>query len=597
MNSKSTWIWIGIAAVLFAVIFWVEKFGPKPPPGPAPLLPDFQAALVTSVQLGLGDQLEIQAVRTNGNWQLIKPISYPAQAASIETLLLVLQRLGPAVVISGAEVRQRKNADQEFGFAKPQATLTLKSRDEVRPILIGSRTANGDQVYVQVVGTEGVFVVDADLLKMLPRKADDWRDTALADLGRILFDRIAVSNTVATLGLQRDPSNHLWRLTRPMSARADSERVNLALQKLNAARVTRFVTDDPKADLEPFGLNPPDLELALAQESNAVAVFQFGRSPTNDSTQVYARRLGFNTIVTVPNEFLELWRTPLNLFRDPRVVTFTRPLDQIEFTGGEPFTVQHTPSNSWRMVQSPLPVDAGLVGELITTLGNLTVEQFKDSITDADLPRYGLAEPIRQVVVSSSVTNGVGLTNLILAAISFGTTNGEFYARRADENPVYAIRAADYLKLPTAPWQLRERRIWNFAASNVVRLVIEERGQKRELRRGGTNSWELAAGSQGVFSPTFVEKAVNLFGDEMVATAWVARGADSLEHYGFPTNHSSLTFELKDGAKYAVVFGGMSPAQYCYAAVTLEGEPWVFELPMALHQYRLFALSFLPQPP
>src|SRR6478736_5352429 len=101
MNSKSTWAWLGIAATLFAVIFTVEKFGPKPPAGPVPLLPDFQAALVTSVQLGLSDQLEIQAVRTNGNWQLIKPITYPAQSTSIETLLVVLQQLAPAMVIPG----------------------------------------------------------------------------------------------------------------------------------------------------------------------------------------------------------------------------------------------------------------------------------------------------------------------------------------------------------------------------------------------------------------------------------------------------------------------------------------------------------------
>src|SRR5262245_54222147 len=102
MNSKSTWIWLGIAATLFAVILTLEKFGPKPPPAMVALLPDFQAGLVTSVQLGLSDQpSEIQAVRTNGTWQLIKPITYPAQAASIETLLLVLQQLAPAMVIPG----------------------------------------------------------------------------------------------------------------------------------------------------------------------------------------------------------------------------------------------------------------------------------------------------------------------------------------------------------------------------------------------------------------------------------------------------------------------------------------------------------------
>lgn len=620
MNSKSTWVWLGLAAVLFGVVFSVEKFGPKPPAGPAPLLPGFQAALVTSVQLGLGDQREIQAVRTNGHWQLVKPIAYPAQDNSIDTLLVVLQQLAPMVELPGAEVRQRRNADQEFGFSQPQVTLTLKSRDTVRPVLIGARTANGDQVYVQVVGVEGVFVVDAALLKLFPRTVDDWRDTAFADLTRLLFDHVSVSNAVTSLELQRDGTNQLWRLTRPMAARADNQRVNRALQKLNATRVSRFVTDDPKADPDSFGLATPELELRLAQDTNLVAVYQFGRSPTNDSTQVFARRVGVSTIVTVPKELLAVWRAPLNQFRDPYVVTFAQPVDRLEFRDGASFTLQRTGDHAWRLADSPLPVDAGAVGEVLTTLGNLGIEQFKDSITETDLSLYGLQTPARQVVVSATVTNGTTATNLVLAALSFGVaTNGEVFARRADENPVYGIAPSSYLGLPTAAWQLRERRIWNFAASNVVRLVIAERGQRRELRRTEANAWVLAPGSQGSINPQFVEKAVEQFAT-MSATAWTARGTNGWARYGFTTNAASLTFELKDGTKYRVDFGGMSPANYCYAAVTLAGpaaeaatlpgggtnliagadagaaggETWVFELPMALHQFRLFALSLAP---
>ena len=599
MNSKSTWVWIAIAAVLFAAIVGVEKFGQKPAPTLLPLLPDFRAAGVTSVQLGLGDQLEIQAVRTNGGWQIIKPISYPAQTASLETLLLVLEHLGPAVTISGAEVRQRKDADQEFGFAKPQATLTLKGKDEVKTILIGSYTAPGDQVYVRVVGAEGVYVVDAGLLKMLPRKTDDWRDTALADLGRLQFDRLSVSNTVAALELQRDPSNHLWRLTRPMSARADSQRIHLSLQKLNATRVTRFVTDDPKADLDTFGLNTPDLELALARDTNSVATYQFGRSPTNDSTQVFARRVGFSTIVTVPNDFLELWRAPLNQFRDPLVVSFARPVDQIEFAGGEPFTVQRSASNSWRIVQATFPVDAGLVADLITALSNLRIEQFKDSITEADLPGFGLAAPSRQITISSTITNAGAATNLVLAALSFGTAREDKIAvRRADENPVYTIGLADYEKLPAFPWQLRERQLWSFSENDVVRLVIQHDGQRRELRRAGTNAWSFAPGSQGIINAFAVEETVHRYGD-LAATAWVGRGDENRARFGFTTNSATLTFELKNGTKQTVEFGGMSPGadSYRYAAVKLEGENWIFELSKALHELNSFALGLPNGPP
>jgi len=591
MNSKSTWVWLGIAATLFAAIVMVEKLGPKPPPGPVPLLPDFQAALVTSVQLGLSDQLEIQAVRTNGNWQLVKPITYPAQAASIETLLVVLQQLAPGMVIPGSEVRQRKDSDQEFGFSKPQATLTLKTRDTIRPILIGSRTAPGDQVYVQVVGVEGVCLVDATLLKLLPRNVDDWRDSAFADLQRTRFDRINISNTVASLEVQRDPTNLVWRLTRPMSARADSQRINLALQKLNAARVTKFVSDDSKADLEPFGLNSPELELTLSQETNVVTTYQFGRSPTNDSTQVFARRLGLSAIVTVPNDFLELWRGPLNQFRDPRVVTFTRPVDRIDLTVTEPFTIQRVSNNSWQIAQSQLPVDAMLVDGLVTTLGNLSIVQFKDSITESDLPRYGLTPPNRQVEISSTVTNGSSATNFVQATLSFGsTTNGEYFVRRSDENPVYAIPAGEAQKISIYPWQLRERRIWNFTENDVVRLFLKQGDQQVELRRAGTNTWVLPPNVQGVINGFGIEETVHRIG-ELAATAWVGHGEDLREKFGFSTNNLTLTVELKNRTKYLVEFGGFSADKYPYAVVTLEGEPWYFEFPLALHQYMLFYLT------
>ena len=590
MNSKSTWVWLGIAATLFAVIVTVEKFGPKPPPGPMPLLPGFQAGLVTSVQLGLSDQAEIQAVRTNGTWQLIKPIAYPAQVASIETLLVVLQQLAPAMVIPGSEVRQRKDADQEFGFAKPQAALTLKTRDTLTPILIGSRTAPGDQVYVHIAGLEGVYLVDATLLKLLPRNVDDWRDTALADLQRMLFDRINISNTVASLEVQRDSSNHLWRLTRPMAARADNQRINLGLQKLNATRVTKFVTDDPKADLESFGLNAPELELTLGQDTNMVATYQFGRSPTNDSTQVFARRIGISTIFTVPNDFLDLWRGALNQFRDPRVVSFTRPVDRIEFAGPTPFAVLRKSSNSWQIADSPLPVDAGLVDSVITALGTLTIEQFKDSITESDLPRYGLAEPFRQVTVSSAVTNGTSITNLVLATLSIGKTNKEYFVRRSDENPIYAVPAGEIQRIPSHPWQLRARRIWNFSENEVVRLFFQQGDQKVEMRRAGTNTWVLAPGSQGVIVEGGVEETVHRIG-ELTATAWVGHGEGLRERFGFSTNGVSLTLELKNQVKHTVEFGGESTDKYPFAVVTLDNEPWYFEFPLALHQYMLFYLN------
>ena len=45
---------------------------------------------------------------------------------------------------------------------------------------------------------------DADLLKFIPRRADDWRDTTLINLQGLAFDRLAVTNGATIFELQRE---------------------------------------------------------------------------------------------------------------------------------------------------------------------------------------------------------------------------------------------------------------------------------------------------------------------------------------------------------------------------------------------------------
>ena len=591
MNSKSTWVWLMVATVLFAVIVGLKFFGGKPAAVVTHVLPGFKPAAVTSVQVRPADQLEIRADRTNDVWELTKPIAYPAQAASIAALLDALEKLQPAALITGAEVRQRTNADAEFGFGNPQATLALLTPGERKQIIVGTNTAPGDQVYVQVVGTEGVFVVDAEWLKLIPRNVEQWRDTGLLDLTKLAFNRITVSNAGTVIELQFHATNRVWRLTRPIPARADNPRLEGILQKLLTLRVTQFVTDNPQADLEPYGLHSPELEIAFGRGTNAPVRVQFGRSPTNDPSLVYARRGDGPTIVTVPRETLVPWRESPNEFRNQHLLTLAQPVDQIEVRDGESFTLARQADNTWRVAGQELPVDSSLVAEFLHTLATVPIVQFKDAITEPDLPAYGLAEPRRQIVLRSAITNGAGPTNIIVADLAFSPPKDEkVFVRRADENPVYAIRLVDYEKLPVAAWQLRERRLWNFTTNDVARLTIRQDGKVRELERNGTNSWGFAPGSQGMINDLAVEEAVYRYG-ELAAASWVARGAEQLPAHGFNTNKLALTFELKNGTKHSVEFGGASPAPYPYAATLVDGQIWIFEFPLGLYQLTMSYLA------
>lgn len=587
MNSKSTWVWITIAAVLFAAVVGVERFGRKPVPGLVALLPEFKAAAVTSVQFTPAGQLEIRAERTNHTWQLVKPILYPAQAASIESLLLALERLAPALTISAAEIRQQTNSDAAFGFDQ-RTTLTLYTGTQSRQIVIGSRTAQGEQLYVQVVGTEGVFVVDARLLQLLPGKVDDWRDTGLLDLRNIVFDRLMVSNATTPLQLAQANTNSLWRLTAPLAARADNARLVDSLQKLHMTRVTSFVTDDPRSDPESFGFQTPELELTFVKGTNLVAALQFGKSLTNDSTQVYARRAGYPTVVTVEKQLLEPWLVPLEKFRDPYLLTRQRMIDEIAVSGPENFTLQRVATNSWKLVDSDLPMDPGFVGQMLITLVAAPIVEFRDSITEADLPKYGLSTPVRQIALRAKSPNGV--TNDTLAELALGEVkDGVGYVRRADENPVYGIGAADYGLLSRPPWKLRDRKVWRFSKTNVVSVTVVQAGRTVELLRNGENAWRFGASSQGILNGAGVEETVVQFG-ELDALNWVGRGDDQRATFGFGENKLSLTIEMKDGTKHEVEFGGMTEDGYAYGAVKFGEQPWFFECPKAPFEMLSFYL-------
>ncbi|MSU56732.1 MAG: DUF4340 domain-containing protein [Pedosphaera sp.] len=594
MNPKHTWAWAAIAAGLFVFIFFFERALRPPAPGPAPLLSNFKAAAVTSVSVQPSGRPAIRAERTNGSWLITKPRVFSALAAPIEALLTNLEQVLPRHITAG-ELQARARSEEEFGVDNPQTLLVLYQGNDLKQVKFGARTAPGDQVFVQVVGQEGIYIVDAELLKLLPAAAGEWRDPALIDLNHLACDRLTVSNAFGAIEFSPDFTNGGWRMNRPLPTRADSERLTVALGKLQALRVAQFVTDDPRADLEPFGLQPPAFEVGFRSGTNVTALLHFGKNPTNSAAQVFARR--DSSVVLVPDVAVAAWREPLKYFRDRWLTSLPAEFSEVEVRGPEPFTLQRAGTNAWRLAGEKFSANPALVDRFLGQLAALEIiDFFKDAATDAEFGSCGLTSPVYRVMFKNPAANGT--TNIVLQDISFGATRGETnYARRADENSVFALRRADVQQLPAGGWHFREPRVWDFAAADLMRLTVRTNGQTREFVRSGTNSWALGAGSQGVIETEPIEEIARQF-SQLNATAWAARGAGANDaRFGFTTNSLALTLELKSGPKLELQFGAESPAKYPYARVTLDGEPWAFEFSRALYQFMASYLVIAPTKP
>jgi hypothetical protein len=590
MNSKNTFVWLVIAAVLFASIYFVDRYLRPPAASTESILPGLQPSSVTGIEVIPAGALEISADRAKNSWLLAKPFAYPAQSAAIEALLGALQNLTPATRISAAELQEHRNASADFGFDAPPVSLVIAAGDQRWQLLVGNKTAPGDQVFLRVVGTDGAFVADADWLKFLPRTAADWRSTALVAADGTDCDDIVLTNGAKVIELRRDATNRLWRMTRPLQARADSDRITAALEQLQAAHVSQFVTDDAKADLTAFGLQPADLDLWLNRGTNFISALHTGKAAPSDAAQIYAKREGWNAVFTTATEPLAPWRGAVNDFRDPHLFELTAPVAEIEVHGPQNFTLRRTGSNDWQVVGEKFPADAENVQLFIRTLAGLRVADFvKDVVTAPDLPAYGLATPAREIILRSAI----GDSNAVIAQLAFAAQTNGVFVRRADEDFIYAITPEDLNRLPESAWEFRERRLWNFSETNVAQITLHQNGKTRVVVRNGVNKWSLAPGSQGIINPPALEETAHRLG-ELAAVGWVGANVTEPEKFGLKADNLEITVELKSGEKFSTAFGTELPrANTALAAVTLDGQRWAFIFPPVLYQ---FVLSYLTIP-
>lgn len=605
MSPKKTIIWVLVAGGLFAFIFFFQRHRRAPVTAPTKVLPALSPSSVRSVSIrpsGPG-QLQIRFDRTNGNWQLTQPLSYPAQSERIQKLLSFLEQLTPDPYISGSELRAHPNAEDEFGFTSPQATIVLEQGGYKPRLRVGASTAPGDQVFLQVEGDLGAYVVSADLLKMLPKSPNDWRDTTVLDLKNMRFTRLMVTNNAkgdpnrgglpassATFVLQREGMDQPWRMSWPLDARANASRINSALGKLQNLRIRQFVSDDSKVDLEPFGLAPTELEIGFANGSNSVDLIQFGHSVSNDFSRVYARRAGQVGVFAVERDLLLSWCALLNDFRDPYLLGPLDAVDSIEFTRGEDHSsVQRQSNGEWRITPGNLPSDSGSVENFLSGLTNLAILKFVNDVANpADLPQYGLAPPFERVTLrgTNAAMAIVGSNTPPVAEIDFGLgTNAseQVYARRTDESFVYAIGTNAFAKLPSAAWQLRERKLCRFPLAEVVGVTLTAQGKTSQLIRKAPLSWAFAPGSQGVINDGAIEETVRGV-TQVAAIAWAARGTNSRPAFGFREDGLHVVIEPKTGDKFDLEFGGVAPSGNIYAGLALEGEFWVLEFPWIMYR-------------
>ncbi len=593
MNSSQTKWLVGLALALltFIVVFELrQQGGPPPSPATGQLVPGLRAATVTRVEFTRSNQT-FRADYVANQWRLTAPLAYPANALLLRTFLDVCARLRPQLLIPTAQSK----SPAEFGLQPPQATFIFHQGGSRIELRIGSRTPVNNQLYVQVAGADQVAVTDANLLEFLPRTPDDWRDRSLISLTGVKFDRLRVRTGTRDLLLERETTNQLWRITLPTPPkRANTPRIERLVADLQQWPVKEFVSDDPRADLETFGLLTPESELAFAQGTNDALVVQFGRSPTNQPEFVYARSLATTNIMLVPHDLLDQLRADYWNFSEHRLLD-ALPADAVNtltVQGRETFSLRQMTNAATNLVwiaddPAKTTMDPELMQGFLASLVTLeAVELAKEVVTD--FAPYGLATPARSISLSRSFTNAGGLlTNVLVARLDFGTGPVDrVFARRQDENSVYVVPRGDVDRLAWSLHEIQDRTVWNFTSNQVTAVTVEFDGRTRRLTRSANGRWLEGAEAADDLRNLAMEETMFRLG-RLRAERWTYLGVDRLPIYGVSDQSHRVAIELAGTpAKTNSIIFGISPARRNpYAAITdpRSGQPLVFEFPRLLY--------------
>lgn len=597
-GSSTRWL-VGLALGLLAFIVFFERgtlTTDKRRVEEALLLPSLEPRRVTDLEIRQGTNRLLNLERGTNTWYFRAPVLYPARSDSVDAFLARLAQTPWRARISPGEVQRQTNGLAAFGLAPPARIVTVVQDGERTTLHLGNRTAIGSQIYSQVVGQQGLYTLDADLLAAFPAGFDAWRDTTLLSPTKLDFDRLQVRPLTNGFEVVRDPTNRVWQMTKPLATRANSALLEHLMSELDLLRVARFVSDNPGAELESFGLLPPQRELVFSQGTNDLLGLQLGRSPGGDTNLVYARLTTFSNVVLVSRAPLAPWLDAFrDFFCDRRLMIFDLTnVTRLEAQADEAFAVQQLTNGTWQIVKPfTAPADTLLVMDALAEMAGMEFIRYEREVT-TDFASYGLAPPRREYLLEHTVTNETGVTNLVIARADFGNpAQNLYYARRSLEDSV--VLALDPIRLPRAAFQLRDRRIWNVSTNDVVAITVEARNQSRKVVRTGPMQWALAEGVGGPPNPVSLEEAAYRLG-HLQAERWVARGEDALPRFGIGAAGHQVTLELKPGmtpARLTLRFGRRSASGGAYAAVELPGQPGpvVFECPVSIYEFVLSDLS------
>jgi hypothetical protein len=465
----------------------------------------------------------------------------------------------------------------DFGLDAPSVDLTVKVKGKGDPLtlFLGGKNPTGAWVYGKAKDKPAVFTISDSLLRDATRAVADFRDKTI-----LAFDKKDVTGLEIVLldgeRMSVEPeAESKWKITKPVSLRADAEAISDFLDKIRFTKVKEFPADAPRS-LSPYGLDrPARVTIFLGKEKNRTAQALLLGKEEPAKQGIYAMRPGDRSVLLVGDDVWKALPKTVGALRDKMVLAYDRDkVAGLEVESPKGKVTLAKEGEKWRITApEPLAADDGEVSGLLFKLREMRAAGFLGEGPGA-IDRY-LAKPAVRVSLREQ---GSTAAKTLLVGPSPEKRHGKpmAYAGVAGQGPVVLVDAQYLGDLSRSANDLRDRALFGFFdPRDVKQMRVKSGGQVMALERKSETEWRVIEPKAGTAKESRITDLLYNFRSlrwkEMVS----AKG-DDLARYGLDKPSLEVTLYKADGKELGSLMIGKKEADKVY--VRTGGSPAIFAL-------------------
>nr|WP_246462687.1 DUF4340 domain-containing protein [Pelagicoccus albus] len=425
---------------------------------------------------------------------LKEPYLWPANEFAVQSILTELRFLER---ISSFETNVFSNSGvslPDYGLSPSQFAIQIGRGEQRSTLHIGKPTEIGNNLYILSIDKSHVHVVNRSLLDAISINLDTLRSNRLFDIA--VFEatswniQVREPNRDLRAWFSRNGDN--WVFETPIRARADSEAVNVLLNRCLSLEADSIVAPAP-TNLSPYGLQNPVYRIAIESDQSR-EVLEIGEKISPDSEFRYAKRESRPSVFQLRIDFLDILANAQTRLRERRIFELdvtAASTATIERRDQPPLTLQKLEDGTWELVVrdesqgiQTLSGDSKSINRLLKWLDELKAVPdtgfVNDAPSDPQKEVYGVEVPEYSITVYSNRIYGQDnpLPELKSETLLIGERTPEdrteSYVMIEGRNFIYATYNEIFDQIDNNPSRFKDRTVISLpAASRISKIAIE----------------------------------------------------------------------------------------------------------------------------